>query len=534
MATIRSVAFVGSVLLASMFSVLLPSRAAHALANGQAMVPPMGWNSWNKFQCGITDTIVKQAADDMVSSGMKAAGYQYIVIDDCWQQKTRDTSGNIQVDPNFSKDMPGLVSYVHNAQHGLKFGLYSDRGDFTCQLRAGSYGHEVQDAAQYLKWGVDYVKYDNCNPASGSDQKTDYEHMRDALKNTGRPITFSICAWEFKDWMPDTGNLWRTTGDIGPTFDSMLSIIDTNSKLARVAGQGAWNDPDMLEIGNGMSETEDRAQFSMWAMMAAPLIAGNDLHNMSSSVKTTLTNSDVIAIDQDVAASQGIIIRDDGDTQVWSKRLNQSGTRAIALFNRGGSSASIGVNWNEADLDSGSYTVRDLWSHTNTSNQSSWTATVPSHGVNMIKVSGGYEGTKLYGSNVVITNTDTRSITDLSVTVDFQINGSAHSDNESAGNFDKSLIMDLDGWRGNWDGSRYTGDFLYLRSARGGAKTVTIHKVDGRAVTNLRVSVNFKINGSPHYDYEDVGNLSGLTNLVLNGNGGTWDGSKWVGDFLHH
>jgi alpha-galactosidase len=287
-----------------------------ALENGLARTPPMGWNCWNCFGSNINETIIKQIADAMVSSGMKDAGYQYIVIDDTWQA-SRDSSGNIVPDSaKFPSGMKSLADYVHSK--GLKLGLYSDRGTATCCGKPGSYGYEVQDANTYAAWGVDYLKYDNCSPAPGSDAKTDYTRMRDALLNCGRPIVYSICAWWYQGWEVDVGNLWRTTSDINDNFGSMLNIIETNNNSASVAGPGHWNDPDMLEVGNGgMTTTEYQTHFSMWAIMAAPLIAGNDLRSMSQATSDILTNSEVIAVDQDPAGIQGTRVVDNGDLEVW-------------------------------------------------------------------------------------------------------------------------------------------------------------------------------------------------------------------------
>jgi alpha-galactosidase len=271
----------------------------------------------------------------------------------------------------------------------------------------------------------------------------------------------------------------------------------------------------------------------MWVMMAAPLIAGTDLRSMSTTAQSILTNPDAIKINQDQLGAQGVLARDDGDLELWSKKLTPSGTRAVALLNRSNSNATMQVSWGEIGLANGITEVYDVWRNLGLSISSgNYSTTVPAHGVALLKVTGA-EGSAPT-PNVLVANTDPRTITDLRVTVDFQIDGSAHHDFEDVGTFDKTLNLDLNGWGGTWDGSRYTGDLLYAQKSATGSKLLNIHKVDGRTVTNLRVSVDFKINGAPHYDYEDVAALTGSINLVLNGNGGRWDGSKWVGDFLHH
>ena len=362
-----------------------PPRA-RALDNGLALSPPMGWNSWNFFGCSINETIVKQEADAMVSSGMKAAGYEYINLDDCWQNG-RDASGNIVADPTkFPSGIASLAQYVHSK--GLKLGLYTDAGTQTCQGRPGSYGFYPQDANTYSSWGVDYIKVDWCN-TTGLDPQTQYQQFRDALANTS--IEFSICDWGTNSpwlWGPATGNLWRTTGDINDSWASMTGNMDSNSLVAAYAGPGGWNDPDMLEVGNGgMTAVEDQTHFSMWAMMAAPLIMGNDLTNMPAATKAILTNAEVIAVDQDILGNQGVVVSDNGaGLQVWSKKLS-GGALAVALFNRSAATASLTAYWSVIGLPAGSAAVRDLWTHSDQGTfTDSYTASVPSHGVVMLKL----------------------------------------------------------------------------------------------------------------------------------------------------
>jgi alpha-galactosidase len=351
-----------------------------------AATPPMGWNSWNRFGCDVSEDLIKGIADAMVSSGMKAAGYEYVNIDDCWQVGRAD-DGTIIADPaRFPSGMTALADYVHGK--GLKLGVYSDRGTATCAGRPGSQGYETKDAETYARWGVDYLKYDNCTAAL--DQKTQYETMRDALRASGRGIVFSICAWQFASWMPETGQLWRTTGDIRDNWESVCSILDVNANLAAFAEPGRYNDPDMLEVGNGnQTSTEYRAHFGLWAIMAAPLIAGNDVRSMSSETRDILTAPEIIAVDQDPAGNQGIRVRDDGDLEVWAKTQAAAGVRAVALFNRGASSADITVSWQEIRLNAGPATVRDLWARKDLGAFTDrFTATVSSHAAVMLTVAG--------------------------------------------------------------------------------------------------------------------------------------------------
>jgi len=373
------------------FALLLAGLQTNALAvgNGLARTPPMGWNSWNKFACNVSEQLIKEIADAMVASGMKRVGYQYVNIDDCWQV-SRDSAGNIVADPvRFPGGMKALADYVH--AKGLKLGIYTDAGTMTCEKRPGSLDHELQDAKTYADWGVDYVKIDWCH-TEGLDPQKQYTKFRDALAQCGRPIVFSICNWGRNQpwtWGPATGNLWRTTGDIQDNWASALKILDNPSQQhAEAAGPGGWNDPDMLEVGNGkMTDAEYRSHFSLWAMMAAPLIAGNDLRSMSQATKDILMNAEVIAIDQDAAGKQGTRIRAEGGLEVWAKPLKQKGAVAVVLFNRGEAAADINANWGEVGLPSGKAKVRDLWAHADRGVYSdSFKASVPSHGVVMLKV----------------------------------------------------------------------------------------------------------------------------------------------------
>jgi len=376
--------------------ILVAPIKTSAQESGLALTPPMGWNSWNKFGCNVSEKLIKEMADAMVTSGMRDAGYEYIVIDDCWQVG-RDSLGNIIADPQrFPSGMKALADYVHSK--GLKFGLYSCAGRKTCQGRPGSRGYEYQDARQYAAWGVDYLKYDWCYHGK-QNAEASYALMSDALKKAGRPIVFSICEWGTNKpwlWANGIGHLWRTTGDIQDCWDckrdwggmGWTKILDLQVGLESYAGPGHWNDPDMLEVGNGgMSVTEYRAHFSLWCILAAPLMAGNDLRNMSPEITEILTNKEVIAVDQDSLGRQGRKVRDDGDLEVWSKQL-KDGSRAVALLNRSKVDTTISVAWNEIGYTNHLRAkVRDLWQRKDLGKfRGKFSAKVPSHGVVMIKI----------------------------------------------------------------------------------------------------------------------------------------------------
>jgi alpha-galactosidase len=366
--------------------------------------PPMGWNSWNTFQCNMDEALIKQIADTFVSSGMQAAGYEYVNLDDCWMDG-RDSNGKLRWNTSkFPSGISALADYVHGK--GLKLGIYETPNTVTCvglygginrSVAVGSLGHETTDAQTFASWGVDYLKYDLCQG-----QRSGFAVMHDALRASGRAIFYSInpgngqgdlcppntCSLK----LPTVANMWRIGFDIGPNWGSVIRLIDANAGLDSYAGPGHWNDPDMMEVGNGLNDTEGRAHFSLWAIMAAPIIAGNDLRKMSAATKATLTNSEVIAVDQDPLGSQGRRVASPGtNLEVWSKPLSGSNTRAVALFNRNDSgSASITVQWSALGIPGGAAAVRDLWTHADLGTFSgSYTATsVPSHGVVMLKVTG--------------------------------------------------------------------------------------------------------------------------------------------------
>jgi len=367
-----------------------------------ALTPPMGWNSWNKFACNVSEDMIKNMADAVVKSGMKDAGYQYVNIDDCWQV-SRDANANIVVDPQrFPHGMKAVGDYIHSL--GLKFGVYSDAGSKTCAGRPGGLGHEYQDAIQYAAWGVDYLKYDWCSTTT-QDARASYANIRAALDASGRAIVLSICEWgTAKPWLWGKevgGNLWRSTGDITDKWTGatkwpdgsccstgMLSIVDQQVGLASYAGPGHWNDPDMLEVGNGgMTDIEYRSHFSLWAILAAPLIAGNDLRDMRPEIHDILTNKEVIAVDQDSLGREGERVRKNGDAEVWVKQL-KDGSRAVVLLNRGSAEQEISARWEDLGYPGAiSASVRDLWQHKDLGKfTGKFSAPVVSHGVVMITV----------------------------------------------------------------------------------------------------------------------------------------------------
>jgi len=362
-------------------------QPARPLDNKLARTPPMGWNSWNHFGCDVSAQLIRETADAMAKSGMRDAGYQYLVIDDCWQV-ARDAAGRLVADSvRFPGGMKPLAEYVHSK--GLKFGLYTDAGRQTCQRRPGTYGSEEIDARTFAEWGVDYVKEDWCN-SEGLDGPTQYAKFRDALAKAGRPIVFSICEWGSNrpwEWGPRTGNLWRTTGDIGDRWASMIALLDLNAQYALAASPGAWNDPDMLEVGNGgMTEDEYRAHFSLWALMAAPLMAGNDVRTMPAATRDILLNKEVVAVDQDSLGVQGMLVQEPApDLQVWAKPL-ADGSRAVVLFNRSALQTVITASWRGLGIR-GPARVRDLWAHADLGTfPGRFMATVPAHGVVMVRV----------------------------------------------------------------------------------------------------------------------------------------------------
>ncbi len=368
----------------------LPVPALHDVPdNGLVRTPPMGWNSWNHFAGRVTDATVRETADAMVASGMKAAGYTYVNIDDTWEAD-RDADGNIRSNKKFP-DMKALADYVH--AKGLKIGIYSSPGPKTCAGYEGSFGHEMQDAKTYASWGIDYLKYDWCSAREiykDSDLQGVYQKMGDALQATGRPIVFSLCEYgrgEVWKWGAKVGgNLWRTTGDIRDSWDSLDEIGFAQADLAPYAKPGHWNDPDMLEIGNGaMTEDEYRVHMSLWALLSAPLLAGNDLEKMSKETVAILTNPSVIAVDQDLAAHPVKRVVLEGRMEVWTREMEDKST-VVTFFNRGDEPNKATVSFTELNI-AASQEARDLWTGEDVKlSGDKYTAEVPKHGVVMLRV----------------------------------------------------------------------------------------------------------------------------------------------------
>lgn len=373
---------------------------------GLAETPQMGWNSWNKFAGNINEEMIREMADAMVEEGLLDAGYEYLNMDDCWHGK-RDSLGFIHPDPaRFPSGIKALADYVHSK--GLKFGIYSDAGRKTCGGRPGSFGHEYQDAITYANWGIDYLKYDWCeteniNPIGA------YTLMRDALREAGRPIFFSMCEWGNSKpwtWASEVGHSWRTTGDIAMVFEkgekpsyahTILEILDMQEGLRKYAGPGHWNDPDMLEVGNGLPVNEDRAHFTMWCMLAAPLILGNDIRNMTQETKDIILNKEVIAIDPDPLGVQGLKLRAENGLEFWFKPLSD-GCWAFCILNRGAEDQEYTIDWQEfnftddevsklsTSFDSKIYEIKDLWEKNEKkqkkgTTKKSLTVTIPTHDV---------------------------------------------------------------------------------------------------------------------------------------------------------
>jgi alpha-galactosidase len=373
-----------------------------------ALTPPMGWNSWNIYACDINENLVKEVAKAMVDRGLRDAGYEYVVIDDCWHG-LRDSLGFITADPvKFPSGIKALSDYIHSL--GLKFGIYSDAGWKTCGGRPGSRGYEFQDAMKYAEWGVDYLKYDWCY-TDGLKAEGAYLTMRDALYKAGRPILFSMCEWgNSKPWLwaSETGHMWRTTGDICTKWEgnisfgtwtawSAMTILDMQEGLREYAGPGHWNDPDMMEVGNGMSVSEGRAHFSMWCMIAAPLIAGTNIQKASEETIETLTNPEAIAINQDKLGIQGFKFSKADSLEIWYKPL-VDGDWAVCFLNRDSLSKTIDYNWVDQNVIDAfakritnfsyvHYSVRDVWAHKELGNtQKPLKAVVPSHDVLMLRL----------------------------------------------------------------------------------------------------------------------------------------------------
>ena len=375
-----------------------------ALAAGQqvAATPPMGWNSWNFFAEKVTDKDIRAAADQLVSTGMKDAGYIYVNIDDTWEAE-RDANGVLRTNSKFP-DMKALADYVHSK--GLKIGIYSGPGPKTCGGYTASLGHEEQDAKMYAAWGIDYLKYDLCSfneavmqkqaPNDKAEQMrlmvAAYDKMSKALQATERPIVFSLCqyGWDSPwEWAPALGgNSWRTTDDINAHWDRIYAILSQQEGLLAYAGPGHWNDPDMLEVGNGeLTLAENRSHFSMWAMLASPLLAGNDLPNMKPEVKSILTNRDVIAIDQDPLGKQASRVYSDGEVEVWARHLD-GGAIAVAVLNAGSdrySTHPFHLSLTKLGLN-GTQQAKDLWTGKDMELTNNMPVELASHDILLVRV----------------------------------------------------------------------------------------------------------------------------------------------------
>ncbi|NGY64375.1 hypothetical protein G7043_36230 [Lentzea sp. NEAU-D13] len=371
-------------------AVIAPTQTAQATETAAITAPVMGWNSWNRFGCNINESLIRATADAIVANDLDDLGYRYVNIDDCWMASTRDGQGRLQPHPTrFPAGIKALADYVH--ARGLKLGIYSSAGTRTCQGYPASLDHETVDAQTFAAWGVDLLKYDNCNN-EGRPTVERYKKMGDALKATGRPIVYSICNWgEDSPWVfgPQVGgDYWRTTGDISDNWNSAMSLLDQQAGREPFARKGAYNDPDMLEVGNGgMTTTEYVSHFSLWSLLSSPLLLGNDLRSMNSTTLGIIRNKDVIDVNQDWGGSQGRRIRDDGTGEIWAKPMSD-GSVAVVLFNRGSAAATISTSAAELGLaGSSSYGLRNLWTGGTSSSTGAISASVAAHGVVMYRVS---------------------------------------------------------------------------------------------------------------------------------------------------
>lgn len=378
-------------------AILLCAGHADAQPIALAVTPPMGWNTWYAFGCGVTEADVKSAVDVMASNGMRAAGYEYVNLDDCWQG-TRDAKGHIRPNSRFP-DMKGLGNYIHD--HGFKFGIYSSPGPKTCGGYPGSYGYEREDADTYARWGVDFLKYDWCSaqevyePDHTKQIERAYEKMHMAILETGRPMIYSLCEYGMYApwvWGPTVGaNLWRTTGDVSnhidfQEYERMMFVGFGQNGLQKYAGPGHWNDPDFLQIGNrGLNLDEDKTQMSLWSLLAAPLFSSTDLRSLTSAQLAVLTNREVIAVDQDPEGIQGRQISQSGPVHVWVKPLAR-GRTAVGLINSGESPFSASVNFAEIGYFRPVH-LRDLWERRDLGVfKGNYTTRVPAHGVVLIEL----------------------------------------------------------------------------------------------------------------------------------------------------
>ncbi|KAJ4709965.1 Alpha-galactosidase [Melia azedarach] len=343
------------------------SERKNLLKNGLGLTPPMGWNSWNHFHCQINEKIIRETADALVSSGLVKLGYKYVNIDDCWGESSRDSQGNLVANKTtFPSGIKALADYVHSK--GLKLGIYADSGYRTCSgTMPGSLGHEEHDASTFASWGIDYLKYDNC---FNDDTRPTirYQAMSNALKKTGHSIFFSMCEWgDMRPalWGANMGNSWRTTDDISDSWGSMLKIADMNEVYADRAKPGGWNDPDMLEVGNGgMKYNEYVVHFSIWAISKAPLLLGCDVRNLTKESMQIIGNEEVIAVNQDPLGVQAKKVRMLGERMIWAGPL--SGNRIVILFeSRKTFTSMMTAHWDDLGISSNNtiFEVRDLWEH---------------------------------------------------------------------------------------------------------------------------------------------------------------------------
>jgi len=349
----------------------------------------MGWNSWNHFACNISEKTIRETAEKIVSSGLRDLGYKYVNLDDCWQVAREPVSNKIIADPaTFPSGMKNLSDYIHSL--GLKFGLYSDAGFKTCAGRPGSLGFEDIDAKTYAEWEVDYLKYDNCNHDGSSGKTHRYPTMRDALNKTGRPIFFSICEWGSEkpwEWGKETGNSWRTTGDISDSWDSFIGILDQQVGLEKYSEIGAWNDPDMLEVGNGgMSINEYQAHFALWCVLKSPLLLGMDVNKITPEIMNIIGNEALIAINQDESGNPGYRASKDGNKEVWTTKLTGNNWAAVML-NRGNETAVIRTTFKDIGFTAPGGNVHDLIRNKNLGYfEQFYEIAVPAHSVEVIKL----------------------------------------------------------------------------------------------------------------------------------------------------
>jgi alpha-galactosidase len=380
---------IGAIVASAVVSPTAPSTTW----DGLGQTPPMGFNSWITTYCdeSLNEAMIKGVTDTIVANGLNDLGYQYVNVDDCWALPERDANGSLVPDPKrFPSGIKPVADYVH--EKGLKFGIYTSAGTKTCDPNGfpGALNHELEDANLFASWGVDFLKYDNCNN-EGVDAQHRYRKMHDALKATGRPIVLSICDWGEStpwQWATGVGTLWRTGDDSKDNWASVLDNLNKNLPLAQYAGPGHWNDPDFLRVGSGgMTEAQYRSQFSLWSVMAAPLLIASDLRNASSETMATITNADVIAVDQDPLGMAGREIQSRGGLHVIVKPL-AGGDQAVALFNGNATDATIETNLTDVGFDAGRYLVKDLWSKdTHVATGSTLSASVPGFTTVLLRVS---------------------------------------------------------------------------------------------------------------------------------------------------